>query len=177
MKVGIEPSVWSGGSCNLFPIVHSALRLPLYSFLVNPSLSSLICVSFSLPHSSSPSIHFTFSVHPSIHPLAHSSSPCVSTLSLSASVHPPSPSLFHPCGTYQRQGNLICSAVRRTLTELNVWFPFISVHLTNALPPPPFVSIDFNRRISRGEKKKTVDSSISQRMVNFLSVSCYSPTL
>lgn len=85
MKVGIEPSVWKrreGGSCNLFPIVHSALRLPLYSFLVNPSLSSLICVSFSLPHSSSPSIHFTFSVHPSIHPLAHSSSPCVSTLSL-----------------------------------------------------------------------------------------------
>lgn len=127
---------------------------------------------------------FIFSVYPfyflrsSINPPSRPFILPVCIHSLSASVHPPSPSLFHPCGTYQRQGNLICSAVRRTLTELNVWFPFISVHLTNALPPPPFVSsIDFNRRISRGEKKKTVDSSISQRMVNFLSVSCYSPTL
>lgn len=147
MKVGIEPSV-GRGSRNLFPIVHSALRLPLYSFLVNPSLSSLICVSFSL-HTLPPP-PFIFSVYPfyflrsSINPPIHP--PCAS---LSASVHPPSdplslsPPPFPSCGTYQRQGNLICSAVRRTLTELNVWFPFISVHLTNALPrtPPPFVSI------------------------------------
>ena len=46
--------------------------------------------------------------------------------------------LSHSRGTYQRQGNLICLAVRRTLTELNVWFPFIRVHLrTAALHIPP----------------------------------------
>lgn len=88
MKVGIEPSV-GRGSRNLFPIVHSALRLPLYSFLVNPSLSSLICVSFSL-HTLPPP-PFIFSVYPfyflrsSINPPIHP--PCAS---LSASVHPPS---------------------------------------------------------------------------------------
>lgn len=35
--------------------------------------------------------------------------------------------LSHP-RTYQRQGNLICSPVRKTLTEFSVWFLFIPVH-------------------------------------------------
>lgn len=100
------------------------------------------------PHPSSSPIHLlrlSILLSPFIHQSTHSSSLCIplcvrpSTLWSTLSLSPPFPS----CGTYQRQGNLICSAVRRTLTELNVWFPFISVHLTNALPrtPPPFVSI------------------------------------
>lgn len=100
---------------------HRALRLPLYSpSPVKPSLLVSVRVTpcalrpLSLPH--------TFN-------LPH----CTPTRPLV----PPSgrPLFYSHLGTYQRQGNLICPAVRRTLTELNVWFPFIRVHLRTAAPP------------------------------------------
>lgn len=79
------------------------------SMCASPGLS--VCLSFSF-HPLSTLWLTLFSFYPSVWP----------SFSLLCS---------HP-GTYQRQGNLICPAVRRTLTELNVWFPFIRVHLRTA---------------------------------------------
>lgn len=90
-------------SCNLFPMApYRALRLPLYSPLTcKATLSSVAPL--------------TLAVSPALRPFRRSRLGPATGLSHSR--------------TYQRQGNLICSPVRKTLTKFNVWSPFILAHV------------------------------------------------
>lgn len=65
-----------------------------------------------------------------------------SLLTLAVSLRSLAPFLASHSRTYQRQSNLICSPVRRTLTELNVWFPFISVRAFSCIAVCTFRAAD-----------------------------------
>lgn len=82
-------------SCNLFPMA--------------PVPSSAVTTLPSLVNPPYPPSLLT--------PRCISRTPILSPISVTVSLPPSKP--------IQRQGNLICSLVRKTLTEFNIWFPFI----------------------------------------------------